>query len=95
MSLGRGPRGFGVRDVRSLSLAAGLAAVLTVGLQTIGNAAESYRSASSTYASASAPYSSANANASRAEEPVPANCVRQECGKLWCWQMKNDKTSSH
>ena len=19
---------------------------------------------------------------------VPANCIRQECGKLWCWSMK-------
>jgi hypothetical protein len=43
------------------------------------------------YPSGNGPYSSANANMSRAEEPVPANCIRQECGKLWCWQMKNDK----
>ena len=21
-------------------------------------------------------------------DAVPPNCVRQECGKLWCWQMK-------
>jgi hypothetical protein len=26
-----------------------------------------------------------------AEQPVPANCIRQECGKLWCWQMNNKK----
>jgi hypothetical protein len=28
---------------------------------------------------------------SRAEEPVPANCIRQSCGKLWCWQMGGGK----
>jgi hypothetical protein len=26
-----------------------------------------------------------------AEQPVPPNCIRQECGKLWCWQMGNKK----
>jgi hypothetical protein len=26
---------------------------------------------------------------------VPANCIRQSCGKLWCWQMSGSKSSSH
>ena len=26
-----------------------------------------------------------------AEQPVPPNCIRQECGKLWCWQMGHKK----
>ena len=80
--------------MRSLFVAASLAAVSLVSQVSIGNAASAYHSASVTYSSANGPYSSANANMSRAEEPVPANCIRQSCGKLWCWQMRNDKTSS-
>jgi len=32
-------------------------------------------------------YSSAHSAQSSSSSDVPANCVRQECGKLWCWQM--------
>lgn len=81
--------------MRNLSLAASLAAVSILSLTSVGNAASAYHSAGATYSSASGPYSSANASMSRAEEPVPANCIRQSCGKLWCWQMRNDKTSGH
>lgn len=80
--------------MRSLSVAASLAALVFVSQTSIGNAAQANHAASVTYSSGNGPYSSANANMSRAEEPVPANCIRQECGKLWCWQMKTDKTSS-
>jgi hypothetical protein len=80
-----------VRDVRTLSLAAGLAALFIVSLTSIGNAASAYHSVSVSHSSASGPYSSSGSNMSRAEEPVPANCIRQSCGKLWCWQMRNDK----
>ena len=80
--------------MRSLSVAASLAALCLVSQTSIGNAASANHSASVTYSSGNGPYSSANANMSRSQEPVPANCIRQECGKLWCWQMKGDKTSS-
>ena len=75
--------------MRSLSVAAGLAALLFVSLTSIGNAASAYQSANVSNSSSNGPYSPANANMSRAEEPVPANCIRQSCGKLWCWQMNN------
>ena len=80
--------------MRSLSVAASLAALLIVSQTSIGHAAQANHSASVSYSSGNGPYSSANANMSRAEEPVPANCIRQECGKLWCWQMKNDKAGN-
>ena len=75
--------------MRNLSPAAGLAALLLFPLTSIGNAASAYHPVS--HSSVSGPYSSSGNNMSRAEEPVPANCVRQACGKLWCWQMRNDK----
>jgi hypothetical protein len=80
-----------VRDVRTLSLAAGLAALFIVSLTSIGNAASAYHPVSVSRAAANGSYSSPGNNMSRAEEPVPANCIRQSCGKLWCWQMRNDK----
>jgi hypothetical protein len=75
-----------VLDVRSLSVAAVLAALFVVSQTSIGLAA-------SVTHSTRVAYSSANANMSRAEEPVPANCIRQSCGKLWCWQMNGSRTS--
>jgi hypothetical protein len=63
-----------------------LAAVFVVSQTSIGLAASVNRLTHVTY-------SSANANMSRAEEPVPANCIRQSCGKLWCWQMNGSKAS--
>jgi hypothetical protein len=73
-----------------LFLAAGLTAVFILSQISSGTAASAYHSVSTSASSHSpnASYSS-NSNASRAEEPVPPNCVRQSCGKLWCWQMKN------
>ena len=76
----------GVQNVRSLIVAAGLAAVFVVSQTSISVAASSERRTNVSYSSnASAPMSS------RAEEPVPANCIRQSCGKLWCWQMGGGK----
>ena len=77
--------------MRKLCLAVGLTAILVVSHISSGVAASAYRHAGTTYSSSSsnASYSSnASAPMSRAEEPVPANCIRQSCGKLWCWQMK-------
>ena len=88
--LGRGPQGDGVRNVRSLFVVACLAALFAISTSSSSNAASADHRANASYASASS-------NASRvprAEEPVPANCIRQECGKLWCWQMNGSSKSS-
>jgi len=72
--------------VRSLIVVASLAAVLAVSNSSSGRAASAQQRANASYASSnSSPISRA------AEQPVPANCIRQECGKLWCWQMNNKK----
>jgi hypothetical protein len=73
-----------VSDVRSVSLAACLAAAFAIFTSSSSIAASASQKANASYAS----------NASRSSEPVPANCIRQECGKLWCWQMGHGKTSS-
>jgi hypothetical protein len=73
-----------VRNVRSLIVVASLTALLAISNSSNGNAASANQRANVTYAS-HAP------QMSRAQEPVPANCVRQECGKLWCWQMNGSK----
>lgn len=87
----RGTPGRGVGNVRSYSVVAALVAVMVVGLGlssiSVSFAASADRRANVTYASGAASHSS------RADA-VPANCVRQECGKLWCWEMRG-KTSSH
>jgi hypothetical protein len=74
-----------VRDVRSVCAAVGLTALLVISQISVGSAASADHRANASYPS--------NASQmSRAEEPVPANCIRQSCGKLWCWQM-NGKSS--
>jgi hypothetical protein len=68
--------------VRSLIVVASLAALFAISNSTSGNAASASQRANVSYASSNA------SQMSRAQqEPVPANCIRQECGKLWCWQM--------
>jgi hypothetical protein len=72
--------------VRSLIVVASLAAVFAISNSSSGHAASTHQRANASYASSnSAPMSRA------AEQPVPPNCIRQECGKLWCWQMSNKK----
>ena len=86
--LGRGPQGEGVRNVRSLSVVACLAALFAVSNNTSSVAASADHRANASYAS--------NASqTSRAQDSVPANCIRQSCGKLWCWQMSGSKSSGH
>ena len=84
-----------MRNVRSLSVTASLAVLFMVSYSSIADAASARYSAHTSYSPAQGPYSSSSAGMSRAEQPVPPNCIRQECGKLWCWQMKGEKTSSH
>jgi hypothetical protein len=71
--------------VRSLIVVASLAALFAISNSTSGNAASSNQRTNVSYSSASSSNSSQISRA--AEQPVPPNCVRQECGKLWCWQM--------
>jgi hypothetical protein len=81
-----------VRNVRSLIVVASLAAVISISNTSSGIAAQANQraTASSSYASSNSPQMSR-----AAEQPVPPNCIRQECGKLWCWQMgAGGKTSS-
>ena len=87
-ALGRGPQGNGVRNVRSLCLVASLAATFI-----ISNTASSI-AASTEYRPVNASYASTKATpVPQQADAVPPNCVRQECGKLWCWQMKGGASS--
>ena len=69
--------------MRSLLVVACLAAVFAISNSSSSFAASTNQRVNVSYAS--------NASHARAEEPVPANCIRQECGKLWCWQMNGSK----
>jgi hypothetical protein len=65
--------------VRHLSVAACLAAAFSF-VSISGSQAGSVKG------SANASYSSAGpAPVSRAVDQVPANCIREACGKLFCW----------
>jgi hypothetical protein len=71
-----------------LIVVASLAALFAISNPSSGNAASTGQRANVSYTS-----SSQSSQMSRAQqEPVPANCIRQECGKLWCWQMGNGKS---
>lgn len=88
-ALGRGPQGDGVRNVRSLIVVASLAALFAISHSTSGHAASASQRSNASYSSYA---SSGGSQMSRAaEQPVPPNCIRQECGKLWCWQMGGGK----
>ena len=68
--------------MRNLCVAVGLTAVLVLSGMSSGNAASSGTKTST------------NVSASKAStSDVPSNCIRQECGKLWCWQMGGGKSS--
>lgn len=73
--------GFGVSDVQRVFVVC-----LAAGLSILGMS--SSMAASSQGARN---YSSASSSQSSSSSDVPANCVRQECGKLWCWQMSGSK----
>jgi hypothetical protein len=83
-----------VLNVCSLSIAVGLTAILVVSQITIGVAASAEHRASASYRSDASNRGDTAPQLSRAGD-VPPNCVRQACGKLWCWHMKNEKLGSH
>ena len=69
--------------MRHLSVAACLAAAFSV-------ASISGSQAGSVKGSANASYSSAaTASVSRAADQVPPNCIREACGRLFCWNTGN------
>ena len=70
--------------MRSLIVAASLAALFAISSSS-GNAASASQRANVSYVSNASQMSRAQ------QEPVPANCIRQECGKLWCWNMGGGK----
>jgi hypothetical protein len=83
-----------VRNVRYLLPAVGLTAILSLSHVSSGFAASADHRANASYPpsrSIAGYASNAAAPLSRADEPVPANCIRQSCGKLWCWQMGGAK----
>jgi hypothetical protein len=84
--LGRGPQGEWSAKVRSLIVVASLAALFAISNSSSGNAASANQRANVSYAS-----SNSSQMSRAAEQPVPPNCIRQECGKLWCWQMGNKR----
>ena len=74
--------------MRSLIVVASLTALFAISNSSSGNAASVSQRANASYASAS---SNSSQMSRAAEQPVPPNCIRQECGKLWCWQMGGSK----
>jgi hypothetical protein len=72
--------------VRSLIVVASLAALFAIFNSSSVSAASANQRANVSYAS-----SNSSQMSRAAEQPVPPNCIRQECGKLWCWQMGHKK----
>ena len=77
LSPGRGPRGYGVQNVRHLFSAACLAAI-TISAISSASAGDRIPANASYRVSNSAPVS-------RAADQVPDNCIREACGRLFCW----------
>jgi hypothetical protein len=69
--------------VRSLSLVASLAALFVVA-NTVSSSAGSVQTVvvNMSHPSRATPIP-------QQADAVPPNCVRQECGKLWCWKMNS------
>jgi hypothetical protein len=84
-----------VQDVRNLFVAVGLTAFFVFSSFSTGMAASAFHPAGVSYSSQSpnASYPSNASHVSRADEQVPPNCIRQSCGKLWCWQMRGQAGS--
>jgi hypothetical protein len=71
-----------VRDVRSVSLAVCLTVIFALcGISSGFAASNNHKAAAASYRS------NASAPASRMSE-TPPNCVRESCGRLWCWHLR-------
>jgi len=75
--------------MRSLSMVASLAALFVI-TNTVSSFAGSYEQRANRVSYSNHTYVAANASpvSQQQSDAVPPNCLRQECGKLWCWQMK-------
>jgi len=77
--------------MRSLSTVANLAALFVIA-GTVSSFAGSYDQRAGRVSYPNHTYVASNATPvqqhQQQSDAVPPNCVRQECGKLWCWQMK-------
>jgi hypothetical protein len=71
-----------VHTVRNL----GVAVTLALGMGLFGASITTPAAAGDKNYSSSSNYT--RVSAKTAQSDVPPNCVRQECGKLWCWQMR-------
>lgn len=81
--------------MRSLFLAVGLTAVFALGTVSTGHAAslsQNGRSYGGQKAQASYREAGESAPMSRVG-PTPPNCVREACGRLWCWHMRGESTN--
>jgi hypothetical protein len=77
--MGGGPQGNGVQNVRNLCAAACLAAVFSLTHIPESLAGSVRQATNATYQSGT------SAPISRAADTTPANCIREACGKLFCW----------
>jgi hypothetical protein len=78
-----------VHDVRSVFAAACLTASVILCEAVLGPASAGTRnySAPTNHSKASA-QGSTQGSAQGSSSQVPANCIREACGRLWCWKMK-------
>ena len=88
-ALGRGTQGDGVHDVRILSMAVGLTALFILSTASPSLAASANVGS---YGDHRAQASYRSAPVSRASQ-TPANCIREACGRLWCWHMRGESAS--
>ena len=65
-----------MRNVRSLCLAVSLTALIAFSNIAIATAAEQKASAS---------YRTNVTRVQASASDTPANCIREACGRLWCW----------
>ncbi|MBM3530727.1 MAG: hypothetical protein FJX62_21830 [Alphaproteobacteria bacterium] len=73
--------------IRAASLAAAVILFAPLQAGAASNGAKSYGAKSHSIKSYSTATSQSRAATSGPD--VPANCIRQACGSLWCWKMGN------
>lgn len=71
--------------MRSVSLAVGLAA----GLALFGWASDSQAGSAASKSGLNTSPNHSRAATQNSSSAVPPNCVRESCGRLWCWNMRS------
>jgi hypothetical protein len=77
-------------------LAVGLTAALTLSNVSVGFAGSIVSYSSADHRSQQSDQASYRSNVSTPVShagETPPNCVREACGRLWCWQMRGQTTS--